>query len=88
MLMLQKEWSDSCSAFSHSESIVKCFVIIQKARQLRNKRVQSSWDKAQKSLQFQKREIRIAVISLVFALLYDVFLKCGGGFGVVPVEAI
>ena len=39
-------------------------------------------------LQFQKRKVGVAVISLTFALLCDVFLENLCGLGVVPIEAV
>ena len=39
-------------------------------------------------LQFEEGEIGIAVVGPVFTLLGHVFLKDGGGFGVVAIEAI
>lgn len=39
-------------------------------------------------IQFQEREVRIAVICLSLALLCNVFLKNAGGLWVVSIEAI
>ena len=44
--------------------------------------------KKKSSLQFQQRQICIAIVSPVFALLSDVVLKHGGCFGVVSVETV
>jgi hypothetical protein len=39
-------------------------------------------------LQFQEREVGVAVVCAVFALLGDIVLEDGGGFGIVSVEAV
>ena len=41
-----------------------------------------------KSLQFEQRQASICVKELLLALLIDIFLKCGGGLGVVSIEAV
>jgi hypothetical protein len=38
--------------------------------------------------QFQQSQIGVAVVSLVLALLGDIFLEYRGGFRVVPVQTI
>jgi hypothetical protein len=39
-------------------------------------------------VQFQQRQIRIAIIRLVFALVEDVFREDFGGFWIVSIEAV
>lgn len=39
-------------------------------------------------VQLQQREVGVAVVRLVLALLHDIVLEDGRGFGVVPVEAV